>query len=124
VRNLDLTVKVLEGSGDLFWGMAQLSKIDGCEVHGPAWPDMETGILGTDGRTYRVSPRDFGEAAFGNRWQIFCARIPTGVQLELVIAAVNRNDPLAPRKLMILGSYDVASHAETVKIARVVNVAH
>ena len=120
IQNLDLTIRVLDKSGDLIGGMGQASDIGGVEFHGPESPEAGLRLLGDDGKVYDTFFRDFlpkGETfpPFGDHWGMFCPRLPTGISLRLVVAAINIDDKVtrdtfkgyeAPKHLRLIGSYD------------------
>lgn len=111
IQNLDLTLQVLDKSGDLIAGMGQMSNILGLEFHGPELPDMGVRLRGKDGLSYDFFMRDFvspGEQfpPWGDYWRLLCPRLPVGITLRLVVPAVHMEDKTAPKHFRILGTYD------------------
>jgi hypothetical protein len=111
IHNLDLTVQVLENSGDFLLGMGQVSDISGVQFHAPEWPHMGLVLQGENGGPwYSAEPSDFGQLSFGNHWKMFCPTVPTGVPLRLAIASSNNEAKMVPKKLKVLGTYEVKTN--------------
>lgn len=124
VRSFDLTVKVLEKTGDILVGMGQASDIAGCEFHGPRWPEMSLDLHGANGKNYRL-PMPDSELSFGAEWKGYCPTLPAGLPLKLVVAVSNEKQKWKePEKFRLYGSYEVVSDSGSRVIAfnRVVNV--
>jgi hypothetical protein len=111
IQNLDLTLRILDKSGDLIAGMGQMSDILGLEFHGPELPDMGMQLRGQDGQLYDLFMRDFlppGEQfpPWGDHWRLLCPRLPVGIPLRLIVPCVHMEDKMAPKQLRIIGTYD------------------
>jgi hypothetical protein len=121
LHNLDVTVKVIDKSGDLLFGMGQISDIPGCQFHGLKWPDINVGIVGTDGHTYPFSPQDYiGDLPMGGEWSMFCSSLPRGLPITLLIATNPGRE--IPKRLKVIGSYQEES-GTVFKFDKLVGVA-
>ena len=118
VQNIDLTVRVLDNSEDVFVGMGQLSDIPGVQFNGPKAPDMivqtdHTNISSRD--TWAMSSSPF---PWGYSWNVFCPRLPREGELRLVVAAIHKQDFAPPKNLRVVGSFEVVS-SEGIKVVSV-----
>jgi hypothetical protein len=124
LHNLNLTVQSVEKSEDLFWGMGQLSDIDGVTFHPPRWPDMSITLRGQDGQKYKINPRDdAGPLSFGDRWGVSCPVLPLETDLLLMLAAESPTTN-SPKKLRITGTLEGVSYGgyQIKKFDQVVDV--
>jgi len=107
LHSFDLTVKVLDKTGDTLVGMGEASDF-GCKFHGPRWPDMSLNLHGQNGKDYRL-PMPDSELSFGGEWKASCPMLPAGLPLKLVVAVSNEKKWKEPEKLRLVGSYEVVS---------------
>ncbi|HEY1803452.1 MAG TPA: hypothetical protein VGG45_03130 [Terracidiphilus sp.] len=119
VQNIDLTIKTIEKSDDTFWGMGQISDIPGVQVNTPTsrLPSGSLTLRGADGNDYILDTRDYPFAnPFADHWNFFCPRLPIEGELRLSLAAIHPGDNAAPKKLRIVGSYEVISSGSVMVI--------
>jgi hypothetical protein len=101
--------------------MGQITDIPGCQFHGPKWPDLSIGIVGTDGHTYPLYLRDFSsDLPFGGEWKMFCPSLPAGLPVTLIIATNPRRE--IPKQFHVIGSYQEES-GNVVRFDSLVKVA-
>jgi hypothetical protein len=112
VHDLNLTVQVLENSGDTLLGMGQVSDIAGVEFHGPEWPRTGFVLQGKDGGPqYGLEPADFlAHMPFGNHWKMLHGMVPTGIPLRLAVASFNSKPDEIPEKIKVLGTYEIKTN--------------
>jgi hypothetical protein len=126
IQNLEMTVRVLPNSKDLLAGMGQISNIQGCEFHAPELTDDV--VARFPGLT--ISAKDMiateGGMPWGEYWKMFCSRLHSGVELRVVIGAINMIDKSAPKKLKISGTYDVSATGATkvIRFEKTIEVTH
>jgi hypothetical protein len=109
IRNFDLTVKVVNKSGDTLYGMGQITSISGCEFHGPRMPaQLGFDATGTNGKNYRIPP-PAEESSFGSEWGVSCSSLPAGVPLNLAVAVMNEKKGEQPTQLNLVGSFEIVS---------------
>jgi hypothetical protein len=115
VHDLDLTVRVLKESGDVLFGIKQITHVRDVNPKNPEL-DSDIGIqlIGNDSKAYDIFARDIFAKGFpkgmpfGNYWHVDCAKVLKRDPIILLIASSDKNHN-GPTKLRLEGTYEAPS---------------